>query len=160
MREPAAPATTRQPAAVSGEAWLEPVRWFALAVFVALPVFGYLAPHLAGRVFWTVILASLPLLIVLAGYHRWRHICPLAWFSQLPARLGHPGERRASPWLQANYYSVAFAIFFVCLWLRLVATNGHGQALSGFLLLLSLAALVFGAAYTGKTWCKDRKSVV
>jgi hypothetical protein len=153
MPEPAAPATTRQPAEVSGEAWLEPVRWLALAAFVALPVLGFVAPHLAGRVFWTVVLASLPLLIVLAGYHRWRRICPLAWFSQLPARLGRPGERRASPWMQANYYGVTFAIFFLSLWLRLVATNGHGRALASFLLLLSFVALVFGATYTGKTWC-------
>ncbi|HXE89435.1 MAG TPA: cyclic nucleotide-binding domain-containing protein [Terriglobales bacterium] len=153
MREPAAPATTRQPAEVTGERWLQPVRGFALAVFVAMPVLGFLAPHRLGRVFWTVLLASLPLLIVLAGYHRWRRICPLAWLSQLPALLGHPGERRASPWLQAHYYSLTFAIFFVSLWLRLVATNGHGQTLAGFLLLLSFAAFICGAIYTGKTWC-------
>jgi len=142
---PAAPGT--------GEAWLEPVRWFALIVFLAAPVFAYLAPHLAGRVFWTVAVASLPLLIVLAGYHRWRRICPLAWFSQLPARLGHAGERRASPWLQKNYYGLVFVAFFVSLWLRLVATNGDGKALAGFLLLLSFAAFACGAMFTGKTWC-------
>jgi len=116
-------------------------------------VFSYLAPQFAGRVFWTVAVASLPLLLVLAGYHRWRRICPLAWFSQLPARLGFPGERRASAWLQKNYYSLVFVIFFVCLWLRLVATNGNGKALAGFLLLLSFAAFACGAMFTGKTWC-------
>lgn len=146
-------ATARQPEEVSGEAWLEPVRWWALAVFVALPIFAYLAQPLAGRVVWTVAVASLPLIIVLAGYHRWRRICPLAWFAHLAARLGHPGERRASAWLQANYYYVVFATFLVSLWLRLVATNGHGTALAGFLLLLSLTAFAYGAAYTGKTWC-------
>ncbi len=153
MREPSVQARARPAAEVSGEAWLEALRWCALAVFVAMPVLGYLAPGLIGRVFWTVALASLPLLIVLAGYHRWRHICPLAWFSRLPARLGFPGERRASPWLQSNYYGVVFVIFFLCLWLRLVATNGHGGALATFLVLLSLVALLFGATYTGKTWC-------
>jgi CRP-like cAMP-binding protein len=122
-------------------------------VFLAAPAFSYLAPQFAGRVFWTVAVASLPLFIVLAGYHRWRRICPLAWFSQLPARLGFPGERRASAWLQKNYYSLVFVIFFVCLWLRLVATNGNGKALAGFLLLLSFAAFAGGAMYTGKTWC-------
>lgn len=145
--------TDRQPEEVSGEAWLEPVRWCALAVFVALPVFAFLVQPWAGRVVWTVAVATLPLIIVVAGYHRWRRICPLAWFAQLPAVLGHPGERRVSPWLQANYQYVVFTIFFVSLWLRLVATNGDGKALAMFLLLVSFSAFVFGAMYTGKTWC-------
>ncbi|MGH9805233.1 MAG: 4Fe-4S binding protein, partial [Candidatus Acidiferrales bacterium] len=141
-----------QPAA-SEEAWVTPVRWFALAVFIALPVFAFLVPRLAGRVVWTVAIALLPLFIVLGGYHAWRRACPLAWFAQLPARLGLPGERRASPWLQANYYYIVFSFFILSLWLRLVATNGDGPALGGFLVLLSLAALLIGALYTGKTWC-------
>ena len=143
----------REPAEVSREAWLRPARYCALAVFVALPVLAWLVQPLAGRVVWTVFVASLPLLIVLAGYYRWRQICPLAWFAQAATFLGRPGGRRASPWLQANYYYVTFTILFVSLWLRLVATNGQGKALGVFLLLLSLAAFLFGAAYTGKTWC-------
>lgn len=153
MQERAATATGWEVAKGSGETWLEWVRGCALAVFVALPVLAYLVQPLAGRVVWTVAVASLPLIIVLAGYHRWREICPLAWFAQLAARLGRPGEHRASAWMQANYYYVTFGIFLFSLWLRLVATNGHGKALAIFLLLLSLAAFVCGAAYTGKTWC-------
>jgi len=153
MRGGAEEATARQPEEVSREAWLEPVRWCALAVFVALPVVAGLSQRLGGRVIWTVAVAGLPLIIVLAGYHRWRRICPLAWFAQLATSLHRPGQRRASAWLQAHYYYVAFAVFLVSLWLRLVATNGQGTALAGFLLLLSLAAFAFGAAYTGKTWC-------
>ena len=135
------------------ESWIEPLRWTALAVFVAIPIFAYFVQALAGRVVWTVAVASLPLQIVLLGYHRWRRICPLAFFARLPARLGRSGRRRPSRWLQANYYYVAFAVFIVSLWLRLIATNGDGPALAAFLVLLSLTALAFGAAYTGKTWC-------
>ena len=138
---------------VSAEPWVEVVRWGALAVFLGMPAFAWLAPAHVGRVFWTVAVAALPLLIVLVGYHRWRRICPLAWFSQLAARLGHPGERRASSWLQSRYHGVVFAVFLFSLWLRLVATNGNGLALAGFLVALSLAAFLVGAAYTGKTWC-------
>lgn len=143
----------RQPDEVSGEAWLEPVRWCALAVFLALVAVAGFSQRLGGRLIWTVAVAALPLIMVLAGYHRWRRICPLAWFALLPASLHRPGQRRASAWLQAHYYYVVFAVFVVCLWLRLVATNGQGTALAAFLLLLSLAAFAFGAAYTGKTWC-------
>jgi Cyclic nucleotide-binding domain/4Fe-4S binding domain len=146
-------ATTRRPEEVSAEAWLEPLRWFALALFVALPVYIYLVPELGGRIVWTVAVAVLPLVIVIAGYHRWRRICPLAWFSQLPIILKRPGERRASAWWQRNYYYVAFSIFMSCLWLRLVAINGHALDLSVFLILIAVVAFASGAAFTGKTWC-------
>ena len=147
-------ATTPRHAPASEEAWwVEPIRWVALTVFIALPMFAYFFEDYAGGVVWTIVVASLPVFIVLVGYHRWRRICPLAFFAQLPARLQHPGSRKAGPWLETNYYYVAFAVFFVSLWLRLIATNGDGQAISAFFVLLSLTALMFGALYTGKTWC-------
>ena len=133
--------------------WLEFLRWGALTVFLALPVCAFLVPNWAGRIFWTVLLPIAPLLIVIAGYHRWRRICPLAWFANLPTRLGHPGERRASASLQQKYYYLIFSVFLASLWLRLVATNGNGPALALFLILLSLAALLLGTFFTGKTWC-------
>jgi CRP-like cAMP-binding protein len=135
------------------EWWVEPIRWVALAVFIAIPIFSYFFRDYAGGVVWTIVVASLPAFIVLAGYHRWRRICPLAFFAQLPAHLRRPGTRRAGPWLEANYYYVACSVFFVSLWLRLIATNGDGQAISAFFVLLSFTALLFGVLYTGKTWC-------
>jgi hypothetical protein len=135
------------------EWWVEIFRWIALAVFIAVPVFAWLVQPLAGRVVWTIVVAALPLFIVLVGYHRWRRICPLAFFAQIPVRLRRPGTRKASPWLEANYYAVACSIFFISLWLRLIATNGDGQAISLFFILLTTAAFIFGALYTGKTWC-------
>jgi hypothetical protein len=139
--------------AADTEWWVEPIRWVALAVFVAIPIFSYVFQDYAGGVVWTIVVASLPAFIVLVGYHRWRRICPLAFFAQLPAHLRRPGTRKAGPWLEANYYYVAFSVFFVSLWLRLVATNGDGQAIAAFFVLLSLTALLFGVLYTGKTWC-------
>lgn len=141
------------PPAAPGERRLRVAGACALAIFVGLVVLGWFGQSLAGRVVWTVAVAALPLVIVLAGYHRWRSICPLAWFAKLPARLGRPGKRRASRRLQTNYYYVAFSIFFVALWLRLIAINGDGKALALFLVLISLAALAFGLLFTGKTWC-------
>jgi hypothetical protein len=125
----------------------------ALAVFIAIPLFASVFEDYAGGVVWTIVVASLPVFIVLVGYHRWRRICPLAFVAQLPARLKRPGTRKAGPWLEANYYYVTFAAFFVSLWLRLIATNGDGRAISAFFVLLSLTAVLFGVLYTGKTWC-------
>jgi len=100
-----------------------------------------------------MLVAALPLFIVLVGYHRWRRICPLAFFSQIPVNLRRPGKKKVSAWLETNYYRVAFAIFFISLWLRLIATNGDGRAIAIFFILLSMVALVVGAIYTGKSWC-------
>jgi Cyclic nucleotide-binding domain len=133
--------------------WIEPIRWAALAVFIGVPIFAYFFPDYAGGVVWTILVASLPIFIVLVGYHRWRRLCPLAFFAQLPAHLKRPGTRKAGPWLEANYYYVACGVFFLSLWLRLIATNGDGQAITAFFVVLSLMALLFGILYTGKTWC-------
>ena len=133
--------------------WLEPIKWAALAVFIGVPIFAYIFPDYAGGVVWTILVASLPIFIVLVGYHRWRRLCPLAFFAQLPAHLKRPGTRKVGPWLEANYYYVACGVFFVSLWLRLIATNGDGQAITAFFVVLSLTALLFGMLYTGKTWC-------
>src|SRR5438552_8398880 len=120
--------------------WVEPVRFAALVVFPGLVIFSLLVPRLAGRVFWTVAVASLPLLFVLAGYHRWRRICPLAFVAQVPTYLGWAGRRRAGPWFQAHAYHVTFGLFVLSLWLRLVATNGDGIALATFVLALCASA--------------------
>ena len=135
------------------EWWIAPIKWTALAVFIALPLFCLLFPWLAGRVVWTVVVAALPLFIVLVGYHRWRKICPLAFFAQLPSFLRFPGRHRASARLERVYYYVAFGVFFLSLWLRLIATNGDGAAVALFFVALSLIAFAVGARYTGKTWC-------
>jgi hypothetical protein len=143
--KPAAPANP--------EWWVEPMRWLALAVFIAVPLLGLFAQPLAGRVVWTMAVASLPLFIVLAGYHRWRRICPLAFFAKLPTLLKRPGTRRASARFEANYYYVAAGMFVLGLWLRLVATNGDGRMIAIFFGALTLTAVACGALFNGKTWC-------
>src|ERR1700675_1665957 len=129
---PAAPEET-DPATVW---WVEVLRWAALVVFIALPIFGYFFRGLAGRVVWTIVVAALPLFIVLVGYHRWRRICPLAFFAQIPVRIRWPGTRRASAWSEKNYYLITSSVFIVSLWLRLIATNGDGHAIFVFFILL------------------------
>ncbi len=144
---------TRLAAAAHDARWVKVATAAALVVFPGLIIFSVFRPDLAGRVVWTVAIASLPLFFVLAGYHRWRRICPLAFIAQVPALFGLAGHRRAGPWLNQHGYRVAFGVFLVSLWLRLVATNGDGHAIATFLIALSLAAFVTGVLFTGKTWC-------
>ncbi|HSC26909.1 MAG TPA: cyclic nucleotide-binding domain-containing protein [Vicinamibacterales bacterium] len=134
-------------------AWVARVRAAALVVFLSLIGFSLVDRSHAGRVFWTVAVASLPLIVVLAGYHRWRRICPLGLLAQLPARFGVGGRRRAGGWMQRNAYYLSLAAFLVSLWLRLVGTNGDGYAIAAFLVVISAAAIAVDAAFTGKTWC-------
>jgi polyferredoxin len=133
--------------------WVELLRQVALVVFLSVPVVGIFLPTLAGRLVWTVAIASLPLFIVMVGYHRWRQICPLAFVAQLPRHLGFNVSRKVPAWLERNYYLVASAAFLFSLWLRLVATNGSGWAIATFFLLISAVAFGFGLLYTGKSWC-------
>lgn len=133
--------------------WVQVLRWVALVVFLAVPAFCFLAPKLAGRVTWTIVVASLPLFIVLVGYHRWRVICPLAFVSQLSAKIWRPGALRMTKSWETTYYFATGGIFIVSLWLRLIATNGDGPVLGTFFIAISFAALMVGVFFTGKTWC-------
>ena len=148
---PAAPGVPASPPEDSP--WVDVTRRAAQIVFPALIAFSVLVPHRAGRVFWTIAIACLPLFFVIAGYHRWRRICPLAFVAQIPVRIGKSGRRRAGKWLQAHAYHVSFGVLFVSLWLRLIATNGDGYVLAIFVGAVSLAALATDASFTGKTWC-------
>ena len=82
--------------APEAEWWVEPIGWVSLVVFLILPIFSSVYEDHAGGIVWTIMIASLPVFIVLVGYHRWRRICPVAFLAQLPARLQRPGRRRAN----------------------------------------------------------------
>lgn len=133
--------------------WIKPIKWTALAVFIFVPVLGFFVQPFAGRIVWTIVVASIPIFIVHIGYYRWRKICPLAFVSQIPTKLGWNGKQRASQKFESIYYYAVFGIFFLSLWIRLIATNGDGRSIAAFFILLSLAALITGAVFTGKTWC-------
>jgi hypothetical protein len=145
--------SSRPPTRAADAWWVEPARHVAVLLLPGFIVFGLVFPAHAGRVFWTVTVALLPLFFVVGGYHRWRRICPLAFVAQVPGRLGWGGRRRAGTWLEARAYHLMFLVFVVSLWLRLVATNGDGRALAVFLITLCVAAVAVGVLFTGKTWC-------
>lgn len=149
------PAPTRPPARRDPEWWVRPLTRAALVVWLVIPpvVYFYIYRPWSAHAVWSVIIAGLPLFIILVGYHRWRRICPLAFFSRIPVLLRRPGTRRASPWMDEHYYYVMFAFLAVGLWLRLTVINGVGEATAVFFVLISVAALIVGALFTGKTWC-------
>ena len=132
--------------------------WVTAARVVLVLAFAATAPFLLGvehgnRIFWTIGIAALPLFWIVAGYHLWRRICPLAVTAQLGRLVGAPGTRKAGDWLGRNYLVVQLALMIVALSFRLVATNGSAVWLAGFLGAITLAAVVTSFVYAGKTWC-------
>ena len=133
-----------------------PARRAARALLVAL----YLAFVAAGffwpwqpRAFWTVALPLLVLFIVVAGFHAWRDLCPLAFFGELGRKLNRGKQRKMPEGLESRYLLVPFLVLAAMLALRLVATNGDGRWLAGLLIGLAVAAASTNAVFTGKSWC-------
>jgi hypothetical protein len=132
--------------------------WVTAARIVLLLAFAATVPTLLGvrhgnRLFWTIGIAALPLFWTVFGFHLWRRICPLAVTSQLARFVGRPGTRKVGDWLARNYLVVQLGVMIACLSLRLVATNGSTVWLAGFLGVVTVAAVITGVIYAGKTWC-------
>jgi CRP-like cAMP-binding protein/NAD-dependent dihydropyrimidine dehydrogenase PreA subunit len=123
-----------------------------VAGYLAFVVASFASP-LAPRVFWTMLLPLLVLFVVLAGFHPWRALCPLAAIGALGPRLAGEARRRVPEWLERGHFVLPFTILAALLVLRLVATNGDGRWLAGLLVALALAAVAVNARYSGKSWC-------
>jgi hypothetical protein len=106
----------------------------------------------APRWFWTVAMPLLPLVVVAAGFHTWRNLCPLAALGSLGARFA--GRRQRVPrWLDQWALSVAFVLLLAGLVLRHVALNGDHTWLGCSLTALALGAILCNLVFSGKTWC-------
>ena len=100
-----------------------------------------------------MLLPLLILFIVLAGFYRWRALCPLAAIGDLGRLLPRRVQRRVPEWLERNHLVVPFVFLAAMLVLRHVATNGDGRWIAGLLIALALGAVVTNIVFTGKTWC-------
>jgi len=132
--------------------WADAVRAVGFACWLAAIAGIALVPD-GPRLFWTVLVASLPMFWVVAGYYPWRRICPLAAWSQIPRWLGRPGQRKAPEWLVKYAILVQLALMVVGLTTRLLGANGTPQVLAAMLIVLSGASLLSGVIFRGKTWC-------
>jgi hypothetical protein len=105
------------------------------------------------RIVWAVAIAPLPLGIVLAGYHAWRRVCPLAFFATLGQRLRRQGKRKAGEWLGRHHLDAQAAILATAMALRHLGANEAPWAIALLFAAVILMALTVGFLYTGKTWC-------
>ena len=142
----------RQPAIDDGW-WVEPLRWVALAVFIGhtdLRLFlsrlcrrsgvdnpggGLTDLHCAGR------------LPSLAAHLSAGLLCAASSSSQTSR------HRKARTMAGDELLLCRLWRLFRLPLAALIATNGDGHAIAAFFVVLSLAALLSGMLYTGKTWC-------
>lgn len=132
--------------------WLVAARVvMVLALLATVPTI--LAVDHGNRMLWTMAIASLPMFWIVAGYHVWRRLCPLAVVAQLGRLVGRPGVRKVGGWLAERYLAVQFGLLVAALAFRLVAINGSASWLAGFLVAVVVVAAVVGFVWGGKTWC-------
>jgi polyferredoxin len=125
----------------------------ALVVGYVLAVALVLRWEHGPRVVWTVLIAALPFVFVVGGFHLWRRLCPLSWFSQIPVMLGRGGARKIEGRLARHPLVLPMVLMLAALSLRLLAANGTPAALALLLGGAAAAALVTGAVFRGKSWC-------
>lgn len=110
--------------------------------------------HVDGRRWvWTVAIAVLPAFWVIGGFHLWRRLCPLAFFSQIPRLRGRPGEQKIEGWHAANALGVQLGVMVAALSARLLWVNGSRWGLGLFLAAVAGLAYQVGTRYRGRTWC-------
>ena len=128
------------------------VRGLFVAGYVAIVIACFVAP-ITPRVFWTMALPILPAGIVIAGFHPWRNVCPLAFWGELGQRANRGQQRRVPRFMEKWAPVFPFAFLFFALSGRLITTNGDGPWLGSLLIVLGLMAALTNWLFTGKTWC-------
>ncbi|NMG20891.1 FHA domain-containing protein [Brasilonema bromeliae] len=129
-------------------------------------------PYTIGaRIFWTVVIPSAIVILLVFGHEFWRRICPLYFFSQIPRALGIQRKRKTvseetgsvrselagiekESWLGRNYLLLQFGLLYLGLNIRILFVNGDRIAMGFFLLFTIASAMTVGFLYKGKSWCQ------
>ncbi|HEY9908193.1 MAG TPA: cyclic nucleotide-binding domain-containing protein [Thermosynechococcaceae cyanobacterium] len=126
---------------------------------------------IASFVFWSLIVPTSILILLVLGHETWRRICPLSFLSQIPRALGIQRKRksensktgavryelvkvRKDSWLGKNHLYVQFGLLAIGLAIRLLFVNADSIALGIFLVATILIAIAIGYLYEGKSWCQ------
>jgi hypothetical protein len=129
------------------------------------------APYPMGaRIFWTMLIPIVPMLLMLFGHEAWRRICPLSMSTQLAQYLGVQSKSRffnrksgqvekktrllkAESFLARHVWFVQFGLLWAGITGRLLFMNSDRTFLACFLLGIIGAAALVGLFFGGKTWC-------
>lgn len=126
---------------------------------------------IGARVFWTIVIPSAIVILLVFGHEFWRRICPLYFFSQIPRALGIQRKRKAissdtgsvrselagvekESWLGRNHLFLQFGFLYLGLNIRILFINGDRMAMGLFLLFIIASSVTVGFLYKGKSWCQ------
>ncbi|MDX2244730.1 MAG: cyclic nucleotide-binding domain-containing protein [Leptolyngbyaceae cyanobacterium bins.302] len=126
---------------------------------------------IAQFIFWSLVVPSSILILLVFGHETWRRICPLSFLSQIPRALGIQRKRkvesrsggatryelfkiRKDSWLGKYHLYVQFGLLTLGLAARLLILNSDAIALGIFLLATITLAIAIGFLYEGKSWCQ------
>jgi hypothetical protein len=111
--------------------------------------------NIGPRIFWTMALPLLIMMIVLIGFNTWRRICPLAYWGTFGVRfrLKKAKVRRVPEWMESWFFLISLGFLVVMLVVRLVLINGDGKFLGITLILIGILAAFTNFSYSGRAWC-------
>jgi cyclic nucleotide-binding protein/HEAT repeat protein/4Fe-4S binding protein len=111
--------------------------------------------NIGPRIFWTMALPLLIMMIVLIGFNTWRRICPLAYWGTFGVRfrLKKAKVRRVPEWIERWFFLISLAFLVTMLVIRLVLINGDGIFLGITLIVIGFLAAFTNFSYSGRTWC-------
>lgn len=132
----------------------------------------YEAPYAIGTsIFWSAVVPSAILILLVFGHELWRRICPLSFASQLFRALGRQRQFQRTDtktgkvryelakvpkdsWLARNHLYVQFGLLYLGLCARHLFVNSEPVLLGSFFILTLSAAIAVGYLYGGKSWCQ------
>ena len=128
-------------------------RFVALAITGAVASLLFLKPELGLPVFWGLFIPVVPALVVLAP-GLWRQVCPMAMMNQVPRQFGFSREKDLPEGLRDHAFSIAVALFFAAVALRVPLLNRNGPVLAGGLLAVLVLPFIGGLVFKGRSgWC-------
>lgn len=109
--------------------------------------------NFGATLMWVLWWSALPIALLLVG-RLWCAVCPFGFLSDLVQKLVG-AHRRVPGALRRNAIWITVAVFFVVTWIEHVwglSESPRGSAI--LLLAVAGAAVVFGALYERRTWCR------
>lgn len=124
-----------------------------LVVTLAVAALLAFKPDVGLKVFWGVLVPSLPMLFMVAP-GLWRQVCPMAFMNQIPRTLGFSLGKDLPESIKASAFSIAVMLFILCVSLRVPVFNHAGVLVAVGLVGVLAVAFAGGYVYKGRSgWC-------
>lgn len=143
---------TRLPQRLPDSVWMA-LRLLVLALTFAEIGLLFVYPALGLRLFWGIVVPSLPALFAIAP-GLWRQLCPMAFVNQLPRILGFGRALTLPANLRFWSYATAIALLVSLVSIRSLVLNQTGWAVGAMCSVSMVLAFIGGVLFKGRSgWC-------